>query len=153
MGEFVTTITLDHTLYTGLAAGALQNPPQQSYQPNNNLNVNQQQYQPVKQPPPQGNFNQIQYVQQPATTPRPFIQNTQRPFVQNTQRPPVRPPVQLPSGFDNIDSGSGEKFNDINTQCGVPNNRIKQSTGLVVNGKAAAKGQVRIEQYSSLIDF
>lgn len=131
-GEFVTTITLEHTLYTGLAAG-LQNQAQpQQYQPNQQQ---QQQYQPV-QIQSQGNFNQIPNPQRPAAT--------QRPILQNTQRPPVRPPVQ--NGFDSFSnsgsgSGSGEKFSDINTQCGVPNNRIRESTGLVVNGKVAAKGQ------------
>jgi hypothetical protein len=140
---------LDHTLFTGLAGqqqqqqtvnrqpAPTQRPVQQSYEP--------QAYNP--QPaynPQQGtqqNYNP-QSVQQ-NFNPQPVQQNF------NPQPTATRPPAplhtsrpQLPSSFESIESSS-ERLNEFSTQCGIPKLRPQSSTGLVVNGKAAMKGQVR----------
>lgn len=36
----------------------------------------------------------------------------------------------------------GGRFDEFNSQCGVPSYRVRQSTGLILQGKTAAKGQV-----------
>lgn len=121
----MTTITLDHTLYTNLA---------------------QQQYQGTNLPSVQQNQNLIP-TQNQQNVPQ-FIQpQTQRPNVQQT-RPPTRVPIpprqpQIPtSSSENFFTNSNERLNEFSSQCGVPNHRVQESTGLVVNGKAAIKGQV-----------
>lgn len=145
VGEFVTTIMLDHTLFTGLAGqqqtinrqpATAQRPVQQSYEPQaynpqpayNPQQGTQQSYNPQSV---QQNFNP-QPVQ-PAYNPQPAT------------RPPAPPPTsrpQLPSSFESIGSSS-ERLNEFSSQCGIPKLRPQSSTGLVVNGKAAMKGQVR----------
>jgi V8-like Glu-specific endopeptidase len=81
VGEFVTTITLDHTLHTGLVSNPGSRPSVQS---------------------------------QP-----------QRPVQQQNSRP----------------QSSGERSGEFNFECGTPHYRKQDSIGLVVNGKAAVKGQ------------
>lgn len=134
VGEFVTTIMLDHTLYTGLAGQQLANrqpaPTQRPVQPSfdpNGFNQPQQNFnQQIYNPQPQQNFNQQNYNTQPVPTRPPAPTPTSRP--------------QLPVSYDNF--GSSERLNEFSSQCGVQKLRPQTSTGLVVNGKAATKGQV-----------
>lgn len=73
------------------------------------------------------------------------LSQQQQPVIAQNIPPPTRPPPRQPApSFESVTGSSGERFGDINTQCGVPNHKIRESTGLVVNGKAAAKGQVRL---------
>lgn len=102
----MTTITLDHTLFTGIS-----NPP-----------------------PPRPNFvTSKRPVQSTPPTPS-WITNTpqltQRPVFQT--RPPVRPIT---------DSDHDDRIDEPDFECGVPNYRPPTSTGLVVGGKFADRGQ------------
>lgn len=122
---------LDHTLYTGLAAGQQQiNNRQPSIQ---NQRPVQNSFEP-QQPAPQP--QRPAYTQPPVYEPQPTY--TQQPVYK--PQPTSRP--QLPSSFENLGSSS-ERLNEFSSQCGVPKLRPQTSTGLVVNGKAAVKGQVR----------
>lgn len=123
VGEFVTTIMLDHTLFTGLA-GQQQQQQQQ---------INNRQPTPVQQT----------YDPQPVYNPQPTYNPQPAPTRPVATRPPAPPPTSRPqTNFENIGSSS-ERLNEFSSQCGVPKLRPQSSTGLVVNGKAAMKGQVR----------
>ncbi|KAL7034191.1 hypothetical protein ACKWTF_007887 [Chironomus riparius] len=122
VGEIVTTIALDHTLYTGLA--------QQNFQNNPNL---------FTTPPTQSAV----IPTEPATTQAPL------PITRAT-RPPVTRPTTTdePYIFPDVNtskkpqaSSSGERIGEFDSHCGVPQIRLQNSTGLILSGKVAMKGQ------------
>ena len=120
---------LDHTLHTGLAAQQQGNWQRPSY--NNNQNYNQQY---TTQSP--------YYTQQQYTTQSPFYQ---------TRPQPTRPPTSSssessPSNSEEEEEGeedNSEQLTEFSSQCGIPKYKRRDSTGLVVNGRTAFKGQVR----------
>lgn len=138
VGEFVTTIMLDHTLYTGLAGQQVltNRQPAPSQRPTFNP-------QPAFNPQQQQTYNPQQQQQQ-TYNPQPQ-QQAYNPQPPQTRPPQTRPPQTTSrpiASFENIGGGSNERLNEFSSQCGVPKHRVQDSTGLVVNGKAATKGQV-----------
>lgn len=127
-GQFVSTIKLFHTFNfnsplpasptynnNGLISWMIPNQPQiQVYETTSLPKI-----------PSRVQINQIYYPQQ---------QNiqTQKPIVIKTSKASttVSPPPQK------------GHFDEFNSQCGIPSYNVRTSTGLVVQGKAAAKGQV-----------
>ncbi|KAG5681576.1 hypothetical protein PVAND_010995 [Polypedilum vanderplanki] len=117
VGEFVTTIQLDHTLYTGLSNNQLKPVGTNTNNYNNNVN----------------NIN---------FAPPPSRPQTQAPF--RTTAPPTRPPPFIPQTQPPapvLPTNSAERASEFSAQCGIPFYRPKESTGLVVGGKTGVKGQ------------
>lgn len=117
-----TTITLDHTFVTGLSGSS---PNQQKFFQPQNI------YQPQTTTAPK-----VIYVQPPQTTPAPQII-----YVQPPQ--PTRPPIyvqqtSLPQ-YQNFNSG--ERFVTAEFECGVTSLKPPVSTGLIINGQTANRGQ------------
>lgn len=122
VGEIVTTIALDHTLYTGLA--------QQNFQNNQNLFTTPPNTQPAIIPtePP---ITQAPVTRPPITRPpvtRPTT--TEEPYI-FPEFTPTKKPI----------STSDERLGEFSSQCGVPQYRVQNSTGLILSGKVAIKGQ------------
>ena len=102
MGQFVTTITLDHTFYTGLS-----NPPPQR---------------PV-------------YTTSPPTPSWMLYQNTRRPVP--VLRPEEAPATRKPPAPSIQTLHANSDFDE----CGVPDYRAPSTTGLVIGGMNANRGQ------------
>lgn len=62
-----------------------------------------------------------------------------------TQKPTIRQPQRTTSS--NVPPPPHGTFDEVNSQCGVQSYKPQETIGLVVNGLAAAKGQVRILKY------
>lgn len=102
----MTTITLDHTFFTGIS-----NPP---------------------------------LPQRPFVTPskRPDITPTSQNYWMTPPRPTVQPVYPNFSTLRPVtESNNNEKINEFDFQCGVPDYRPPTSTGLVVGGNFAHRGQ------------
>lgn len=112
VGQFVTTITLDHTLFTGLA-----HPPQRPYT-FSILNPEPTQPQTLPTQPPTFSSQLPSIPPQPPTTQRPIIQTTAQPIDPNNDR-----------------FGTGD------FECGVRDYKPPTVTGLIVGGKNAHRGQ------------
>lgn len=88
------------------------------------------------------------HIPQTSQTPRPIqiYQTTPANVPQSTIKPRVEQTIPVtkvthPQTTPTIAHGN---FDEFNSQCGVQSYKIQDSTGLVVNGMVAAKGQVRI---------
>lgn len=111
VGQFVTTITLDHTLYTGLS-----NPPQR----------------PAPAPAPPAWIP-------PRTTRQPDYATTRMPFRPQTQPPIYRPPIQVvPTVKPNSNE---DVHNEFDFECGGSDYRAPTATGLIHGGQNANRGQ------------
>jgi hypothetical protein len=132
----VTSITLDHTLYTGLSnqPNGITNVNNNNNFPNNNNNIFNQNSN--SQNNNNNNFNPNFNNQNK----NPNINNNNNNNFNNiNQRPITQAPPQQP--INQFPQNSGERVGEFTSQCGVPQFRFPQSTGLVVNGKSAVKGQ------------
>lgn len=134
VGQYMTTITLDHTFYTGLVHQNYPHPipfetttlrPQpprtQPYDPNFH----------VFPPQPETNFNQNPWTNQ-RTTVKP-VQPNQWPSVTAT---PSTATQQTPYWENNSGNSIEQNF-----ECGVPDYRPRTHTPLVYRGKEADRGQ------------
>lgn len=62
-------------------------------------------------------------------------------YYSSTNAPTTRPPPSS-TAAPVVPYQSG-RFDEANSQCGIPSYHVQQSTGLVVQGRVSAKGQVR----------
>ena len=117
----MTTITLDHTLYTGFVNN--QNPVPYNPQP---TTQSPSWFQPEKTTQPLVWLN-------PRPT-RPPVYQTVPPV--QTQRPvQTQPPVQVTANLN------PDRFADSDFECGKPDFVQPTSTGLIVGGRYAQRGQ------------
>ena len=116
----MTTITLDHSLFTGLSQ--------------NDVYGSQNTYSVKPQP-------EIEATQPPKTTPS--VTYATRPSVTyqpvTTRAPVTKAPYTVPQTTRR--PSTDERLSELSFQCGVPQFPIKNVTSLVVNGKKAMKGQ------------
>lgn len=118
VGQTVTTITLDHSFFTGLSNNGY-------FGGQNSITRPSVTYPPVTQPPVTYQTENYRPVTQQPRTQRP-----------STRPPPIiiRPPLEIGTSLE-------EKLMLLNSQCGKPKVNLRNTTSLVVKGKLAMLGQ------------
>lgn len=117
MGQYVTTITLDHTLYTGTA-----NRPQK--------------------PSIESSTTPSEWLSTEKTRPPPWL--NPRPTKPPVQPPP---PIQIPQPIQNLSpvpekpNQNSDRFGESDFECGNPEYQPPVSTGLIFGGRVANRGQ------------
>ncbi|XP_070492242.1 ovochymase-2-like [Chironomus tepperi] len=124
-----TAINLEHNLSNNVAPHAVQHT-----QPNQPIQI-ESRFQDYS-PPIAQNYNQNYHVQNTVRTTIAYRATPTRPPVQAPAR--VIPPQQQ---YNKQTYVKQNEYIDSNNQCGIPLQNLPESTGLVINGKPALKGQ------------
>lgn len=81
---------------------------------------------------------------QPAYYTQTFIKRTKNPIYKTQPKTsPTTSSPEITSSISTSRGGLSDRLNDFNSQCGMPRRKVQEAVSLVVNGMAAAKGQVK----------